>query len=94
MATIADYFEQAELSLAAYALDLQQGMSNSDYTAALVAAGMTDAQAARFADPAQGYTIVDQYSDPLTGFSATIFDEGGTQLGTDHGFWYDHAKKN
>jgi len=29
MATITEYFEQAQLSLAAYALDLQPGMSST-----------------------------------------------------------------
>ncbi len=40
MATIANYFEQAQLSLAAYALGLFQGISGKPYTDSLEAAGM------------------------------------------------------
>jgi len=70
MATITSYFEQAQLSLAAYATGLHSGMPNADYEAALVHAGMTDAQAEEFADT---YTVIDQYNDPFTGFSGTVF---------------------
>ncbi len=74
MATITNYFEQAQLSLAAYALDLQQGMSGSNQTTSyiekLVFAGMSQKQAETFADT---YTVIDQFTDPFTGFSATIF---------------------
>jgi hypothetical protein len=52
MTTITDYFEQAQLSMAAYALDLQRGMSDSfraqEYIAALVNKGMSDIQATEF----------------------------------------------
>lgn len=74
MATITNYFEQVQLSLAAYALDLQQGMSGSNQTTAyidkLVFAGMSQKQAETFADT---YTVVDQFTDPFTGFSGTVF---------------------
>lgn len=76
MATIAAYFEQAQLSMAAYALDLQRGMSDSfqrqAYVAALINKGMSDTQAAEFV---KTYTVVDQFTDPSTGFSATVFDK-------------------
>ncbi|MDO8703728.1 MAG: calcium-binding protein [Sulfuricaulis sp.] len=79
MATITNYFEQAQLSLAAYALNLLPGMSgqqNTAYVSALTAptVGMSDAQARNFADT---YTVVDQYTDPLTGFSGTVFTKNG-----------------
>jgi hypothetical protein len=72
MTTIAQYFEQAKLSLAAYALNLTQGVSGKLYTDALEAAGMTATQAATFANT---YTVVDQYIDSM-GFSATLFQSG------------------
>ena len=80
MATIANYFEQAQLSLAAYALDLLPGMSgvssnSATYIASLKTAGMTQPQAETFANT---YTVVDQYSDALSGFSATVFINGET----------------
>ncbi|MHB9119733.1 MAG: hypothetical protein ACYC2R_15900 [Burkholderiales bacterium] len=75
MATITQYFEQAQLSLAAYALGLQSGMFGSadvNYTSKLEAAGMSPTQAANFAAT---YTVIDQYTDTL-GFSATLFQRG------------------
>jgi len=80
MATIANYFEQAQLSWASYALDLQQGMSGSNQTSAYIAklrtAGMSQKEAEVFAD---AYSVVDQFTDPLSGFSATVFDKGGVK---------------
>ena len=81
MATIANYFEQAQLSLAAYALDLLPGMSgvssnSEDYTTSLETAGMSTVQADNFAST---YTVVDQYTDALSGFSATVFDKEGVK---------------
>jgi len=81
MTTIAQYFEQAQLSLAAYALDLLPGMSGTSansntYIASLKTGGMSQAQADAFAAT---YAVVDQYTDPLSGFSATIFDKGGVK---------------
>src|SRR3989344_8035387 len=73
MATITDYFQQAQLSLAAYALGLQRemlGQGYPGYVPALIDAGMSDAQAKNFADT---YAVVDQYNDSSTGFSATVF---------------------
>src|SRR3989344_1322529 len=79
MATITNYFEQAQLSLAAYALNLQQGMfgggEGSPYHTALIGAGMSSAQAAKFANT---YAVLDQYTDPSTGLSATIFIDNQT----------------
>ena len=80
MATITQYFGQAQLSLAAYALDLQPGMSGSNQTTAYIdklrVAGMSAAQATAFAST---YTVVDQYTDTLSGFSATVFDKDGVK---------------
>lgn len=76
MATITNYFEQAQLSLAAYSLNLQRGMfgaADTNYIRALRNAGMSDAQATEFA---KNYSVIDQYTDPATGLSATVFQKG------------------
>lgn len=77
MTTITQYFEQAQLSLAAYALGLRSGMSNVEYRAALEANGLMSAKQAEVF--AASYSVIDQYTNTLTGFSATIFDKGGTK---------------
>ncbi|MDP2199091.1 MAG: hypothetical protein Q8K01_10945 [Sulfurimicrobium sp.] len=71
--TIAKYFENAELSLAAYAANLLPSMSLLDYVTALKGAGMSQSQADNFASD---YAIVDQYTNASTGFSATVFKKG------------------
>jgi len=80
MAAIANYFEQAQLSLTSYALNLQRGMFGAEdfpeYVAAVVDAGMSVKQGEVFANT---YAVVDQFSDPVTGFSATVFDKGGVK---------------
>lgn len=71
MDTISDYFEQAQLSMAAYAPGLQSGAfgsQNSDYVTALKLAGMSPKQAEEFAST---YAVIDQYTDP-TGFSDVV----------------------
>jgi len=77
MATITNLYEQAKLSMAAYALDLQPGMSGSNQTTSyidkLVFSGMSETQAEIFANT---YTVIDQYNDP-TGFSGTVFSKEG-----------------
>jgi len=60
MGTITDYFEQAQLALAAYALNLTPGISGTAYTDKLQAAGMSLQQATDFANT---YTVIDQYTD-------------------------------
>lgn len=82
MTTITDYFAQAQLSLAAYALNLQQGMfggtdQNSPYVKALTDAGMSAQQATTFAST---YTVVEQSGGigSPTGFSATLFQNAQT----------------
>ncbi|HQR51610.1 MAG TPA: hypothetical protein PKW44_08240, partial [Methylophilaceae bacterium] len=74
MNSIETYFEQAELALAAYS-DLAPGMIFDDYKAALMdgGKGMSPTQAADFASK---WTVVTQYTDPITGVSATVFQEG------------------
>ena len=64
-----DYFTQAELALAAYA----KLTTTRPDEAALVDAGMSQAQALRFAST---WTIVDQYNAP-SGLSATVFERDG-----------------
>ncbi|HLC44636.1 MAG TPA: hypothetical protein VJK50_02230, partial [Patescibacteria group bacterium] len=81
MATIADYFEQAQLSMAAYAVGLQPGMfggsEGSPYHTALIGAGMSSSQATKFAAT---YSVIDQYTDFFSGFSGTVFaDSSGTK---------------
>jgi hypothetical protein len=70
MSTINDYFQQAQLSLAAYALDLTAGMTGKPYTDALQGAGMTKTQAIAFANQ---YTVVDQYTDRGKGDGGVYF---------------------
>ena len=77
MTTITNYFEQAQLSMAAYAPDLQRGAfgsQNTDYVAALRFAGMSQTQAEAFANT---YSVLNQTQGPY-GFSATLFaDQNG-----------------
>jgi hypothetical protein len=76
MATVTEYFEQAQLSMAAYA-SLQRGMFGKDYpgyVAALVNEGMCQKQAEVFAN---NYTVLSQRSDN-NGFSATLFLDNAT----------------
>jgi hypothetical protein len=82
MATINDYFEQAQFSQAAYASGLIKNMFGggepgkpSNYAKLLINGGMSETQAIAFANK---YTVVDQYEDPASGFSGTVFrDESG-----------------
>src|SRR3989338_8814054 len=79
MNTTTDYFNQAELSLAAYS-NLTPGMTTAAYEAALKADGngLSALQDAHFA---QTYSVAAQYSDG-TGMSATVFADaaGNTYL--------------
>lgn len=102
MTTANDYFVQSQMAEAAYVQGLQTGWSGggtlgnpSDYAAALMndGDGMFETQAIAFANK---YTVVDQYTDPVSGFSATVFQDvsgqqclaiRGTQ--TDLGFLAD-----
>jgi Ca2+-binding RTX toxin-like protein len=82
-----DCFNGSELSLTAYAL-LHAGITGEEYLDALQdkEVGMTVTQAQDFATH---YTVVDQYTDSSSGFSATVFQDAqgkryvairGTQL--------------
>lgn len=75
MSTIMESYKQAELALAAYS-NLMPGMTMDAYITALRdgGQGMTPTQAAAFAT---AYMVVDQYTDPASGFSATVFERGG-----------------
>ena len=79
MATINDYFEQARLSEAAYASNLTKDMfgggnpgNPSAYAKELIKSGMSDTQAVDFSNK---YKVVDQYTDPESGFSGTVFED-------------------
>ena len=70
MSTLTEYYKEAELALAAYA-NLTFGMITDVYKKALEDAGLSAAQAAHFAAT---YTVVNQFTDPATGLSATVFE--------------------
>ena len=66
MSTIADYFEQAQLSMAAYVRELQDGAigsQNGGYVDALVNAGMSKTKSEKFAET---YEVIDQYTDTIS----------------------------
>jgi hypothetical protein len=65
-------FSSAQLSLAAYA-----NFQEDAYVVALKNAGMTQAQADKFASE---YSVVTQIGDTLSGFSATVFKDTNNQL--------------
>ena len=71
MNNISTYFEQAELALAAYS-NFTPEMRPDEYVTALEdnGNGMTAVQATRFAST---WRVVTQYTDPITGVSATVF---------------------
>jgi VCBS repeat-containing protein len=75
MSGMATYFQQAELALAAYS-NLVPAMIPDDYEAALRngGRGMSPVQAARFA---ARWRVIEQYNDPFSGLSATVFEEVG-----------------
>jgi len=86
MATISEYFEQAQLSEAAYAAGLTKGMFGggteedpSQYALQLMneGNGMSLSQAITFANQ---YTVIDQYTDSLCGFSGTVFQDASGQI--------------
>lgn len=91
---IGTFFQQSELALAAYAMDLFPGITGQPFVDALKDAGMSPTQAARFA---RDWRVVVQYnhSEPVelqdefgngtgsftswsNGLSATVFEEVGT----------------
>ncbi len=71
MTTVADYFKQSELALAAYA-DLAFGSPDPQK---LRDVDMTESQALNFA---ASWSVITQYTDPITGVSATVFQEIST----------------
>jgi len=81
MSTITNYFEQAQLSLATYALNLQAGMigaADANYTKALTDTDMSATQAADFANT---YTVLAQSVPTTNGFSATLFQNNQKREG-------------
>jgi len=73
VANITNYFEQAKLSLAAYAVGLTPGISGAAYRDKLQAIGMSAKQAEEFATT---YTVIVQSPESSflgDGFSATAF---------------------
>jgi hypothetical protein len=73
----AELLSNAELSLAAYA-NLDNGTLDSDIQRdALINIGMTEIQAQRFST---NYSVVTQFNDTNTGFSATVFKDASGNL--------------
>ena len=72
MAT-SEYFDNADLALAAYA-ELSENFSVSQQILALQNAGMTEAQADDFA--LRWPVVVTQYTDVISGLSVTVFRNG------------------
>ena len=81
MTTISEYFDQAQLSEAVYSKGLQSGwfgggteIDPSGYALQLMdeGKGMSKTQAIAFADK---YKVIDQYTDPESGFSGTVFKD-------------------
>ncbi len=77
MTTIKNYYWQAHLSEATYAQNLLKGMFGENdraYMSALQAEGngMSFEQAKEFANR---YKVIDQYTDPESGFSGTVFED-------------------
>ena len=72
MSTVSTIYEQSEFALAAYAKNLFSGISGDSYLSALEDSGngMSVKQSTKFAET---YTVIDQYTDTVTGVSATIF---------------------
>lgn len=69
------YFQNAQLSMAAYA-DLRVGMTEQDYKNALKNNGFTDALADQFIAT---YKIADDtFVDPVSGLSVTLFEKIGS----------------
>ena len=72
-----ELFNNAELALAAYA-ELNSNQETSLQVQALKAAGMSESQANAFSE--RYPDIVSQFTDPFTGFSATIFKSSEGEL--------------
>jgi Ca2+-binding RTX toxin-like protein len=73
----AELLSNAEFSLAAYA-NLDNGTLDSDIQRdALINIGMTEIQAQRFST---NYSVVTQFNDTNTGFSATVFKDASGNL--------------
>ncbi|MEZ5436032.1 MAG: hypothetical protein R3E67_05660 [Pseudomonadales bacterium] len=73
MTSLVSLFNYAEASLAAYA-DLNDGKKTLDQKEALKEAGMTEDQAIQFAS--RWPDVIEQYTDAISGFSATLFRNG------------------
>jgi hypothetical protein len=73
MSNINVYSLQAELAMAAYGTFLDKTIAIDDLTNSSV--GMSTSQAAAFVEKWQ---VAAQYSDPISGLSATVFEEIGT----------------
>lgn len=73
MTTMQQYFDYSQLSLTAYAQDLQNGMLSATDVTRLHEAGLADAQIATMTT--DGWEVISQSSDAIygDGFSATLF---------------------
>ncbi len=76
---ISTYFENAQLSLAAYA-NLSVSMSNDQYRAELLEKGFTDALASQFV--ATYRIAADTFTDAHTGLSVTLFQRNASSENT------------
>lgn len=74
---INQYYQNAELAVAAYADNLSPGMANNLYVRALTDVGMSEIQAQQFATT---YEIVNQLPNTSSGFSATVFKKNGEYI--------------
>ncbi len=77
MSTVNEYAIQSELAQAAYGTFVNVIINNEELTSPSV--GMSPTQASRFVEKWQ---VSAQYTDPITGVSATVFEEVGS--GTKH----------
>ena len=75
MSNINDYFSQSELAMAAYGTFPNNTMTVFELI--LGTAGMSTSQATRFVEKWQ---VADQYNDPISGLSATVFEEISTGI--------------
>ena len=80
MITIKEYYEQAKLSSAAYAGSLNKNMTKDELITALLESGkFTEEMAEDFANT---YKVIDQYTDPYSGFSGTVFENTSNKTGS------------
>ena len=75
MENINSIFKNSQLSLASYADLTKDPLADQKEKLKLEGSGMSDSQATQFASQ---YSVVAVYPNTVTGFSATVFKENGT----------------